>query len=85
MTQPFDYIIRLTVGEPEARPADVRERLEAATGEFKVPTQSHPEGVEVSGDDLEGAVEVVTDPNVSRERVEAILDANPVLANLPPR
>jgi hypothetical protein len=85
MTQPFEYIIRITVGEPTARPGDVRERLERATADFKVPARPHAEGFEVSGEDLAGAVEVITDPNVSRERVEAILDANPTLSNLPPR
>jgi hypothetical protein len=85
MTEVFGYILRITAGEPTARPAALREQLERATGEFRMPIRPHAEGIEFHGADLEAAERLRRNPNLNREGADLIIDAGPVLSNLPPR
>jgi len=84
MTESFGYILRIIAGEPMARPAVLREQLEAATGEFKMPVRPHAEGIEFHGTDLAAAERLRSNPDLNREGADLIIDAGPVVSNLPP-
>lgn len=85
MSIPYNHIIRITAGEPLARPQGIRERIESVADRYELTTWSHEEGVEFAAGDLPTAEQLLHNPDCNREAGEIILDLSPELANLPCR
>jgi hypothetical protein len=84
MTESFGLILRIVAGEPTARPVELREQLEGAAGDFKMPIRPHAEGIEFHASDLPAAERLRRNPDLNREGSDLIIDAGPTASNMPP-